>query len=142
MNRTRNADHAARTRERFVYSIVKITRLYDYQTWQTHFWRNSRGAQRFVGFFLDCAFRMLIGWTGEHRSRATLVIIETALLSPYEVHESSLTCDLRFDSVGKLDRGLTLLHDVINREKTSRDAPVDWVLKKTRREALCQLRYK
>ena len=23
------------------YSIVKITRLYNYQTWQTHFWRNS-----------------------------------------------------------------------------------------------------
>ena len=32
MNRARNADHAARTCERFVYSITKITRLYDYQT--------------------------------------------------------------------------------------------------------------
>ena len=31
-------------------STVKITRLYDYQTWQTHLSRNSRGAQRFVGF--------------------------------------------------------------------------------------------
>ena len=40
VNRARNADHAARTCERFVYSIVKITRLYDYQTWQTRFWRN------------------------------------------------------------------------------------------------------
>ena len=38
----------------FVYSIVTITRLYDYQTWQTRFWRNSRGAQRLMGFFLDC----------------------------------------------------------------------------------------
>ena len=36
-NRARNADQGVRTRERFVYSIVKI-RLYDYQTWQTHFW--------------------------------------------------------------------------------------------------------
>ena len=27
VNRTRNANHAARTRERFVYSIVRITRL-------------------------------------------------------------------------------------------------------------------
>ena len=28
---------------------------------------NSRGAQRFVGFFLDCAFRMLIGWACRSR---------------------------------------------------------------------------
>ena len=32
-------------------STLKITRLYDYQTWQIHFWGNSRGGQRFVGFF-------------------------------------------------------------------------------------------
>ena len=32
MNRTQNADHAARTYESFVYSTVKITRLYDYKT--------------------------------------------------------------------------------------------------------------
>ena len=51
VNRARNTDDAARTCERFVYSTVKITRLHDYQTWQTHFSRNSRGAQRFVGFF-------------------------------------------------------------------------------------------
>ena len=38
MNRARNADHAAIKCERIVYSIVKITRLYDYQTWQTFFW--------------------------------------------------------------------------------------------------------
>ena len=37
VNRARNTDHAARTCERFVYSIVKITRLYDSQIWQTHF---------------------------------------------------------------------------------------------------------
>ena len=46
-----NPDQAARTYERFVYSMVKITRFDDYQTWPTH----SRGAQRFVGsFFLGC----------------------------------------------------------------------------------------
>ena len=28
---------------------------------------NSRGAQRYVGFFLGCAVRTLIGWTGEVR---------------------------------------------------------------------------
>ena len=27
--------------------------------------RNSQGAQRFVGFFLDFAFRELIGWAGK-----------------------------------------------------------------------------
>ena len=51
VNRAQNADHAARTCERFVYSRVKMTRLYDYQTWQTHFGGNSRCAQRFVGFY-------------------------------------------------------------------------------------------
>ena len=37
VNRARNTDHAARTCEKFVYSTVTITRLYDYRTWQTHF---------------------------------------------------------------------------------------------------------
>ena len=37
MNRARNADHAAITCKRFVYSIVKITRLYDYQPWKIPF---------------------------------------------------------------------------------------------------------
>ena len=48
---TENADHAARTCERFVSLRVKMTRLYDYQTWQTCFLRNSQGVQRFVGFY-------------------------------------------------------------------------------------------
>ena len=56
VNRARNTDHAVRTRERFVYSIAKITRFYDYQTWQTYLSRSSRGAQRFVGFFLIMLF--------------------------------------------------------------------------------------
>ena len=36
-----------------------------------HNCRNSRDAQRFVGFFLDCAFRVLIGWAGKLRSRGS-----------------------------------------------------------------------
>ena len=37
MNRARNADHIARTCERFVCSKVKITIFcVDYQTWRTH----------------------------------------------------------------------------------------------------------
>ena len=53
---------AASTCERFVYSTVKIARFYDYQKWPKLL-RNSWGTQRFVGFyFLDCAFRVPIGW--------------------------------------------------------------------------------
>ena len=53
-----------RTCESFVHSIVRITRLYDHQTWPTHFLRSSRGAQRNVAFFffLGCTFWMLTGW--------------------------------------------------------------------------------
>ena len=49
-----------------VYSIVKTTRFYAYQTWPSICLRNPPGAQRFVGiFFLGCAFRMLIGWANK-----------------------------------------------------------------------------
>ena len=68
MNRARNADHAARVCEQLAYPIVTITRLYDYQTWKIHFWRNFGDAQRFVGFFLGCAFRVLIGLEGKLQS--------------------------------------------------------------------------
>ena len=43
--------HTPRVCEQFVYYTVKITRLHDYQTWETHFWRNSQEVQSFVGFF-------------------------------------------------------------------------------------------
>ena len=43
---TKNADHTARTCERFVYSTVKITRLMI-----KHGRENSQDAQRFMGFF-------------------------------------------------------------------------------------------
>ena len=40
-----------------------------YQTWRTHFLLNSRGAQKFVGyFFFIVLFGCLIGWAGELRS--------------------------------------------------------------------------
>ena len=38
MNRACSTDQAVRTCEKFVYSIVKITRLHDYQMWQTFCW--------------------------------------------------------------------------------------------------------
>ena len=54
--------------------IVKLTRFYyDYQTWPTHWFDNSRGAQRLVGFFLDCFFGMLTGWTDKLRSRGRCI---------------------------------------------------------------------
>ena len=56
VNRARKANHVARACERFVHFIVKITSLYDYQTWRRHFMRNSRGAQRYVGFFFLIVF--------------------------------------------------------------------------------------
>ena len=66
VNRLRNTDHAARTRDMFVYSIVKNkTRLYHYQTWQRHFEKFTRCAKICGLFFRDCASRMLIGWAGK-----------------------------------------------------------------------------
>ena len=53
---TKCRSHSERC-ERFVYSVVKITWLYDYQKWRTHFSRNSRGAQRFMVFFSWLCFR-------------------------------------------------------------------------------------
>ena len=62
-NRAWNADHAARTCERFVYSIVKITRLYDYQTWPTHLFVKFTRCAKVCGLFFSWfAFRVLIGW--------------------------------------------------------------------------------
>ena len=45
VNRARKVDYAARTCERFVHCITKITRLYDYQTWQTYFEKFTRCAK-------------------------------------------------------------------------------------------------
>ena len=86
VNRTRNTDHAARTCERFAYSIVIITRLYDYQTWRTHSFEARKGLW---AFFLDCAFRMLIGWAdtdhveGERFEKPVVSFSETAFINFY-----------------------------------------------------------
>ena len=71
VNRTRNADHAARTCERFVYinnsqnnKIVWLSNMADIY-WEIHEVRKGMWA-----FFLDCALRALpIGWAGILRSR-------------------------------------------------------------------------
>ena len=71
MIRAWNADHAARTCERFFFTLlVQITRLYDYQAWQIfYFWEIHKVRKGLWALFLDCAFRMLIGWAGKFRSR-------------------------------------------------------------------------
>ena len=48
-----NPDHAARTCERSVYSIVKIARLYDYRTWQTPYVEKFTRCAKVCGLFLD-----------------------------------------------------------------------------------------
>ena len=69
--RARHVDHTATTCDMFVYSIVKITRLHDYQTWPTHnCFRNSRvrkgfWAFSFLMFFSDADWlsrQTLITW--------------------------------------------------------------------------------
>ena len=51
MNSARNADHAARTCRRFDYSIVKITRLYDYQTWDIWLFEKLMRCAKVCGHF-------------------------------------------------------------------------------------------
>ena len=67
VDKTRSADHAARTCKRFVYSIL-TTRFYYYQTWLTHLFEKFTRCARIYGFlFLDCVSRVLIGWAGKLR---------------------------------------------------------------------------
>ena len=49
-NRAWNADQAARTCERFVYSIVKM-RFYDYKTWSTFVWEIPEVRKGLWAFF-------------------------------------------------------------------------------------------
>ena len=54
----------------FFKILVKITRLYDYQTRQTHFGEIHEVRKgMWVSWYLDCAFQMLIGWVGKLWSR-------------------------------------------------------------------------
>ena len=55
-------ERSRRTCEKFTYSVVKITSFSDYQTWPTHFWEINEVRKGLWAFYLDYAFRMLIGW--------------------------------------------------------------------------------
>ena len=48
-SREESMKRRSRIGERFVYLVLKIKRFYHYQTWLTHFVRNSRDAQMYVG---------------------------------------------------------------------------------------------
>ena len=52
-SRSREQYHAARTCKRFVYSVVKITRLYDCQTWPTHFLEKFTRCAKVCGSFFS-----------------------------------------------------------------------------------------
>ena len=60
--RSREARNAARTRERFVYSIVKITRFLWLSNMADIFSEIQEVRKGLWAFFLDCAIRVLIGW--------------------------------------------------------------------------------
>ena len=64
MNRAQNADHTARTCERFVYPVVKITRLYDYQTWQTHFVGEIHKVCKGIWSFFSLLYFLDAVWLG------------------------------------------------------------------------------
>ena len=55
---TRSREQKTKTRVRD--SAVTMTKLYDYQTWQTH-------VLGLWAFILDCAFWVLIGWATNHK---------------------------------------------------------------------------
>ena len=57
------------------YSIVKITRLYEYQTWQTFI-----GVKGICLFFSWLCFRALIGWADRLRSRGWILHVLAQLL--------------------------------------------------------------
>ena len=88
-NRARNADHAARTFQSFVYFIVTITRLYDYQALQTHliFEKFLRCAKVCGLFFSWLSFLVLIGWADKHQSHGlfTFQVSESAGKSPFSM---------------------------------------------------------
>ena len=110
-NRARNADHAARTYERVVYFIVKITRLYEYQKSQINLLRNSRGVQRYVGFFRECAFCALIGWADKHRSHSmeNAMMVTLGLVTSILIGSSLLGA-----GVGNIvEVSLTLLYNLL-----------------------------
>ena len=93
------------------YSIVKITRLYEYQKSQINVLRNPRDAQRYVGFFRECAFRALIGWADKHRSHG----MENAMMVTLGLVTSILIgLSLLGAGVGNIvEVSLTLLYNLL-----------------------------
>ena len=92
MNRAQNADHTARTCERFVYPVVKMTRLYDYQTWQKHFLgeihKVCKGIWSFFSllYFLDAVWHMDFSWQWCNQTWQILHPVEHLACCVYNSH--------------------------------------------------------
>ena len=63
VSRARNTDYAVKTCEIFVV-IVKIKRLYDYQTWPTHIWK-IHVVRKVLWAFLSLLCFLGADWTGQ-----------------------------------------------------------------------------
>ena len=87
--RSRNADHTARTCERFCLLYSQNNKSYDYQTciaeiFLRFFLEVRKGIRAF--FLLDCAFWMLIGFADELRSYGWQYIL-TQRLAKRSLHQ-------------------------------------------------------
>ena len=67
---TKRRSRSENMRKGFIYSIVKITSSYDYQTWPTHFGREFTRCAKVCGLFSWLCLK-LIGWAGKLRSHGT-----------------------------------------------------------------------
>ena len=65
-SKPRDQSTKRRSHSENVWKICLVTRLRNYQTWRTHFWEIHEVRKGLWAFFLDCAFRMLIGWATDH----------------------------------------------------------------------------
>ena len=74
-------------------STVKITRLYDYQTWPTPLFEKFTKRAKVCGLlFLDCAFRAMTGWAGKPRSHGKHSLQPTWCRLPLSAYPHSHQC--------------------------------------------------
>ena len=73
VSRARNTDYAVKTCEIFVV-IVKIKRLYDYQTWPTHIWK-IHVVRKVLWALLSLLCFLGADWTGQDKLANYMVLI-------------------------------------------------------------------
>ena len=80
MNRAWNADLAARTCERFVYSILQTTNFYEYHTLLTHLFEKFLTCSKVCGLFFSwLCFLGMISWAGKLRMDKVLICYDVIL---------------------------------------------------------------